>query len=280
MIRLQAGITRPVPVIPLSTAEGNRCHHTRQQLALGIGHTDAYIIGMRERVGLHALLYTSASKTAVDGIYLNNRRGASTQSADFGLGDGDLNLYGRDVEDAYYSLRRHSRFARAHKFATDDAANGGDESAVGQILLSHFVLRLSLSHLALYLDPLHLGQRSVVVQHLVALQSIVGLGHLSLSTAKQVASLGVVHLGYQLSAAHSLTFVHQHALNHTHASKAYCSSLTLFDNAYISLSVGTCSSRCYLCFNSNRSLSFLFLFTSTAAYQHRAQQHQNTLVHV
>ena len=225
---------------------------------------------MRECIGLHTFLYTSARETAVDGIDLNNRRGVGTYAADFGFGDRYFYLYGRDVEDADYSLRRHSSLASANEFATDDAANGGYESAVGQILTGHLVLRLGLSHLALYLYPLHLGQRTIVVQHLVALKCIVGLGHLSLSAAKQIAGLGVVHLGYQLSSGHGLSLVYQHTLNHAHAGKAYCSSLTLFDNAYIRLSVGTRGSLCYLCLNSNRSLSFLFLFTSTAAYQHRA----------
>ena len=98
-------------------------------------------------------------------------------------------------------------------------------------------MRFSLSHLALNLHPLHLGQRSVVVQHLEARQCVVGLRHLRLGTTQQVAGLRVVHLRNQLTFAYGLTFVHQHPLDDSHACKAHSGSLSFFHNSHISLSI-------------------------------------------
>ena len=144
-------------------------HHTWQQLALAIGHMYADIVSMCERIGLNAFFYTGAFETAINSLHLNYRRGVSANTADFGLGDGYLYLHGRYIKNIDNSLRGHSRLACINQTLAYDTANRSNESTISKVLLRYFKLRLCLSHLALYLYPLNLGQRSVVVQHLVSL---------------------------------------------------------------------------------------------------------------
>ena len=144
-------------------------HHTWQQLALAIGHMYADIVSMCERIGLNAFFYTGAFETAINSLHLNYRRCVSANTADFGLGDGYLYLHGRYIKNIDNSLRGHSRLACINQTLAYDTANRSNESTISKVLLRYFKLRLCLSHLALYLYPLNLGQRSVVVQHLVSL---------------------------------------------------------------------------------------------------------------
>ena len=106
---------------------------------------------------------------AINSLYLNYRRGVSANTADFGLGDGYLYLHGRYIKNIDNSLRGHSRLACINQTLAYDTANRSNESTISKVLLRYFKLRLCLSHLTLYLYPLNLGQRSVVVQHLVSL---------------------------------------------------------------------------------------------------------------
>ena len=119
------------------------------------------------------------------------------------------------------------------------------------------------------------------MQHGVALQGVVGLCHLSLSSREHVARLCIVHLGNQLAAAHSLSFPDQHALHHAHAGETDGRSLVLFHDAHIRLSVhaGTCRHH----FGRHSRRGFLsaprLLFLSAAADKQNRQQQQNTLSH-
>ena len=75
------------------------------------------------------------------------------------------------------------------------------------------------------------------MEHLVALQGVVGLRHLGLGAAEHVAGLRGVHLGEELAAADGLSLVDIHTLDHAHAGEADGRAGVLLDNAYVGVAV-------------------------------------------
>ena len=212
-------------------------HHPWQQFPVAVLHVDSHLVCVRERIRLYTFFYSAAIDLLMCSLHTDGRGCRCRDAADLSLRNAHLHLHAADVEDSHYGLRGHRRLAGTHQLLADDTANRGSESAVSEVLLGYFILRLGLSHLALNLYPLHFRQRTVVVQHLIAFQGIVGLVHLRLGTTKQVTGLCVVHLGYQLTFGHGLSLVHQHALHHTHARKTDCRCLALLQDAYERLSI-------------------------------------------
>ena len=78
--------------------------------------------------------------------------------ADLSLRHGYLHLDTGDIEDGDYCLRWHGCLASIDELLANDTTHGGCQTAIGQILLSHFELRLGLLHLTLDLHPFHFGQ--------------------------------------------------------------------------------------------------------------------------
>ena len=248
-------------------------HHSWQQLAVTIGHVDANVIGVCHRIGHHSFLYTSAADLLACGLDDDHRRRVGRDGIHLGFRHRHLYFYARHIENGHHSLRGHSCLAGLHLLTTDDAAHRSHQPTVGEVLLGNGQLRPRLCHLALYLHPLHLGQRTGIVQHAIALQGVFGLCHLRLGTRQQVASLRVVHQCQELSTTDGLSFPHEHTLHNTHARETHGCRFVLLDDAHIALIRHLAASRHHFGFHLRGGfLPILFLVAAGATENNDSQQ--------
>ena len=118
------------------------------------------------------------------------------------------------------------------------------------------------------------------MEHAIALQGIVSLLHLGLSTCKQVTGLCVVHLCDELSTTDGLSLADEQTFHHAHARKADSRTLALFDDTHVGHTVISHCWRYDLGLHTDGCFRPIPFLLTAAADQKNSCQHECKLFHL
>ena len=205
-------------------------NHTGKQFAVVVQHRSLYFIGTRTRVGTHATLCHMTGELAIAQCRHHNlHRRTLGNALDVILRHSYLHLHTADVHQLCNGHSWGSILAYLGKLRRNIARRRCIQLGIAQRLSGHGFLRFGTLQLVLNGYPLHLGQRTGIVQFLHAVVSVLRLLQRSLADGIGVLQRRGVQLCYQLSLTHRLTFTHIDTLDSTRSGKRQRNTVCLLN---------------------------------------------------
>ena len=194
----------------------------------------------------------------------------------FVLRYGDFHLHLVDADNLANGLPLHDVLAYLHALLGHIAAERRKQPCVAQALLGNLLHSLRLLQLTLSLHPLLFGQRTLVVQLLVAVVGILGRAQRGLCRRVGVLCSRGIHHANQLTRPHSLSLHHVQLLQRAARRETQRRTAHLLDGARESLLAIHTRHTHLLCLYLNRSTFAPFLLPAASdeknTYAHQGRQ--------